>query len=256
MAFKIPRSMVSISTDRLELSNSGVYLLIGRSDDQLKEKVYIGESEDVLSRLNQHIANGEHEWQDWSECVVFVSKDNQLNKAMKKYLESSLYDLAKTADRCELNNSNRPRKSTLSELDSSEMEEYLDNLRLLMGTMGYRFLEPSITKEQREDAIIFHYKSKRTECDAKGIIAEDGFVVLKGSIISNTVADSFVSSGYNSLRQKLITEGTIKERTFVKDHLFSSYSAAAAVVAGYNVNGWLNWKDDNGNSINDHFSDQ
>ncbi len=61
--------MLSKSSDRQELSNAGVYFLIGKSDDQLRDKVYIGESEDVLYRLNQHITAGQKEWQDWSDCV-------------------------------------------------------------------------------------------------------------------------------------------------------------------------------------------
>ena len=127
LAYKIPRSMLSKCSDRTDLGYAGVYFLIGKSDDQVKDKVYIGESEDVLYRLNQHVQAGEKEWQDWSDCVVFISKDNQLNKAMIKYLESSLYDLAITADRAEVTNGNHPKKSSLSELDSAEMEEYLED---------------------------------------------------------------------------------------------------------------------------------
>ena len=251
LAYKIPRSILTKSSDRQELSNAGVYFLIGKSDDQTKDKVYIGESEDVLYRLNQHIVAGQKEWQDWSDCVVFISKDNQLNKAMIKYLESSLYDLTLTADRCELNNGNRPRKSSLSELDAAEMDEYLDNLRLLMGTMGYRFLEPSLTQEQKRDAVIFFLSSKKTGYDAKGSIAEDGFVVFKGSVVSDGVADSFVTKGYNVLRERLVSDGIIVDRTFTKDYLFSSYSAAASVIEGHNANGWLDWKDASGKTIND-----
>ena len=251
LAYKIPRTMLSKCSDRADLDYAGVYFLIGKSDDQVKDKVYIGESEDVLYRLNQHVQAGEKEWQDWSDCVVFISKDNQLNKAMIKYLESSLYDLATTADRAEVTNGNRPRKSSLSELDAAEMDEYLENLRLLMGALGYRFLEPSISKIMKKEDNIFHLNSKKTDYDAKGMIVDDGFVVLKGSIISDGIADSFKTKGYNVLRERLISEGVIKDRVFVKDQLFSSYSAASSVIEGHNSNGWLDWKDSKGNTIND-----
>ena len=250
LAYRIPRSMVSKCSDRSDLSNSGVYFLIGRSDDQLRDKVYIGESEDVLYRLNQHISNGQKEWQDWIECVVFISKDNQLNKAMIKYLESSIYDLAVKADRAEINNANRPRKSSLSELDAAEMDEYLNNLMLLMGTLGYKFLEPFQTPQQKENALIFYLSSKKSGYDAKGCIVDDGFLVYQDSIVSDGIADSFKSKGYNNLRERLITEGIIKERVFTRDHLFSSYSAAASVIVGHNANGWLDWKDASGKNIN------
>ena len=243
--------MLSKCSDRTDLNYAGVYFLIGKTDDQVKDKVYIGESEDVLYRLNQHVQAGEKEWQDWSDCVVFISKDNQLNKAMIKYLESSLYDLAITADRAEIINGNRPRKSSLSELDAAEMDEYLENLRLLMGALGYRFLEPSISKAMKKGDNIFYLSSKKTGYDAKGMIVDDGFVVLKGSTISDGIADSFKTKGYNVLRERLISEGVIRNRVFVKDQLFSSYSAASSVIEGHNSNGWLDWKDDKGRNIND-----
>lgn len=253
LAYRIPRNMLSKCTDRPDLHYAGVYFLIGKTDDQVNDKFYIGESEDVLYRLNQHVQNGEKEWQDWSDCVVFTSKDNQLNKAMIKYLESSLYDLAVTADRGEVNNGNRPRKSTLSELDAAEMDEYLDNLRLLMATLGYRFLEPSVAKDMDEGDNMF-YLNRRSGCDARGIIVDDGFVVLKGSVISDGIADSFKKKGYNILRERLIDEGVIMDRTFTKDHLFSSYSAASSVIEGHNTNGWIHWKDKEGRNIDERLN--
>jgi len=254
LAYKIPRSMLSKCSDRTDLDYAGVYFLIGKSDDQVKDKVYIGESEDVLYRLNQHVQAGEKEWQDWSDCVVFISKDNQLNKAMIKYLESSLYDLAITADRAEVTNGNRPRKSSLSELDAAEMDEYLENLRLLMGSLGYRFLEPAVRSSQKETRIVFMLANKKNGYNAKGIIVDDGFLVFKGSTISNIEADSFKARGYHVLRERLISQGTIKDCVFVKDCLFSSYSAASSVVKGYNTNGWIEWKDKDGKTINDYLN--
>lgn len=253
LAYRIPRNMLSKCSDRPDMDYAGIYFLIGKTDDQVRDKFYIGESEDVLYRLNQHIQNGDREWQDWSECVVFTSKDNQLNKAMIKYLESSLYDLAVKADRGEVVNGNRPRKSSLSEPDAAEMDEYLDNLRLLMGTLGYRFLEPSIAKDMGREDNMF-YLSKKSGCDARGVIVDDGFVVLKGSVVSDGIADSFRSKGYNLLRERLVDEGVIRDRTFVKDHLFSSYSAASSVVEGHNSNGWVDWRDRDGRTIDERLN--
>jgi len=234
----------------------GVYFLIGRNDDQIMEKVYIGESEDVLCRINQHLVAGSKEWQDWTECIMFLSKSDELNKAKIKYLESSLCELAKDADRCELNNGNKPRKSALSEIDETEMKEYLSNLRLLMGAMGHSFLEPLVKLGvEKIEGIEYHLSSKKSDYDAKGHIVNEGFVVLKGSKISDIIADTFKGTGYYNIREKLISDGIIKDRIFTKDYLFSSYSAAGTVVSGYRVNGWLVWKDEEGRSINENLSE-
>lgn len=44
-AYKIPRSMVKMSTDRSELSSPGVYILFGENSEDTDKKIaYIGES--------------------------------------------------------------------------------------------------------------------------------------------------------------------------------------------------------------------
>lgn len=248
LAFRVPRTMIARCSDRTELTYTGVYFLIGRDEEQ-GDSVYIGEAEGILKRINQHISKDT--WQDWTECVVFVSKDDELNKAQVKYLESSLYELASKAGRCRLENMNHPTKSSLSEADEAEMLEYLDNLRLLMGAMGHRFLEPPITKEEEYEGVVYHMSSTKTGYDARGMIVSDGFVVMKGSRISDGIANSFRTKGYNKLRNALIANETIVDGVFVKDHHFDSYSASSSVIQGHNSNGWIEWRTEDGRTLDD-----
>lgn len=256
IAYKIPRNMLSKCTDRSDLQFTGIYMLIGRTEDDSSDKVYVGEAEQVLSRINQHVVNGAKEWNEWNECVVFISKDDNLNKAQVKYLENSVYTLAKKAGRCELSNGNCPTKSSLSEADTAEMEEFIFNLRLLTGAMGYRFLEPVISKVTEESSVEYHMKSNKTGYDAHGRIVSDGFVILEGSIVSEGTAKSFADKAYYRLREKLVADGSIVDHVFTKDVLFSSYSAAASVVTGHNSNGWIEWITDDGKTIGDSESEK
>ena len=41
------------------------------------------------------------------------------------------------------------------------------------------------------------------------------------------------------------------EYVFTQDFLFSSPSTAAALVLGRSANGWLEWKDQNGKTLNE-----
>ncbi len=183
-----PRTTASKCSDRRDLLSTGVYFLIERTEDGYRDKVYVGEAESVLPRISQHI-NNIREWQDWTEFVAFVSKDNALNKAMAKYLEASLYMMAKEAGRCELVNGNSPTKSSLSETDEAEMKEYLDNLRLLMGSMGHRFLDAEAAATGPDGkSEIFYLASAKTGASASAIMVDDGFLVRKGSKVS----DAFV----------------------------------------------------------------
>lgn len=68
-----------------ESNRPGVYFLLGE-DETSKNKVYIGESENVWERLKNHDTSKDF----WSEVIVFTSKDENLTKSHVKYLESKL----------------------------------------------------------------------------------------------------------------------------------------------------------------------
>ncbi len=214
--------------------------------------MYVGEAESVLPRISQHVSNG-REWQDWTEFVAFVSKDDSLNKAMAKHLEASLYGLAREAGRCELVNATSPTKSSLSETDEAEMGEYLDNLRLLMGAMGHRFLEREASATRPDEAgEVFRYSSGRTGASASAVMVDDGFLVLKGSRVSGDVGNG-VHGGYRALRARLEGDGSIVDLVLTRDVLFASCSAAMAVVAGRVNRPWVAWKTDDGRTLDEMY---
>lgn len=78
--------------------------------------------------------------------------------------------------------------------------------------------------------------------DAKGRSTANGFVILKGSKVSKTIAPSFKNSGYYRLRCSLESGGTIRARRFTRDCIFDSLSAASSVVLGRCSNGKIEWK--------------
>jgi hypothetical protein len=247
-AFKIPRKKIKDSSDRPELENTGVYILFGKSDKtENKDLAYIGEAEGIYKRLMQHVASKDF----WNESLVFVSKDENLNKAHIKYLESRLYEIAINVNRYELENSNIPPKPNISESDKAEMEEFIENIKLLVNTLGFKIFEElrqvNQTAEEQEKNT-FYIEAARG-ANAKGQITNEGFVVLKDSEIADTITNSFPKN-WLSLRESLLAEGIVSplngKLTFTKDHLFTSPSAAAAIVMGRSANGLTEWKLSNG----------
>ena len=121
-AYRIPRGKVKDCSDRPDLKGTSVYLLFGRAESSTsKPKAYIGEAENAYSRLVQHVSEKEF----WNESVVFISKDENLNKAHIKYLESRLHEIGTAAGRYDLQNGNTPTRSSISESDQAEMEEFI-----------------------------------------------------------------------------------------------------------------------------------
>lgn len=68
VAYKIPRIMLDSCKDREHLKQSGVYFLLGRSDDTGKGIAYIGQAgvrkngEGILYRLLEHKHNPEKDF--------------------------------------------------------------------------------------------------------------------------------------------------------------------------------------------------
>ena len=249
-AYRIPRGKVKDCSDREELKSTAVYLLFGKAEfSTTKPRVYIGEAENAYGRLVQHVSEKEF----WNESVVFISKDENLNKAHIKYLESRLYEIAISASRYDVQNGNIPTKSSISEADQAEMEEFIDYVKMLINTMGFKVFEPIVKKNtvnnlQSEELFI---KGARG-ANAIGKRVSDGFVVFKDSEIAIDTVPSF-PKGFNALRDELIenelitqSEGKLK---FASDYLFSSPSASAAVVMGRNANGLIEWKDKTGRDL-------
>ena len=93
--YKMTRDALADFSRRVDAQNTGVYFLFGR-DDEMNDTIYIGEAEQMLTRLKQHI--NDHE--EWNECIAVISKDNHLNKAHVKHLEFDFHQLSRDKRRC------------------------------------------------------------------------------------------------------------------------------------------------------------
>ena len=246
-AYKIPRNRIKESTERTELANTGVYFLFGKSDlDSDKNIVYIGEAENIIKRLVQHLNEKDY----WNEAIVFISKDENLNKAHIKYLEHRLYQIAKEVDRFEVKNANTPSLPSISEPDQAEMEEFIDNIKMLVNILGFKvFEELRQTEENASNTTTTFFIQAARGADAIGQMTSEGFVVFKDSKVARSTVKS-IPEGIKKLREKLLEDKIIQQvgenYLFMKDHLFNSPSAAASLVMGRSANGLTEWKSKDG----------
>ena len=241
--YKIPRNNLKDVSNRSDLKKPGVYFLIGHNEDD-KEAVYIGESEDVFKRLYQH-----QEKDFWTEALVIISKDENLNKAHIKYLEFSLHDEAVEANRYKIFNSNVPTKPAISEAEIAVMSEFSTNLKLLVGALGFRIFE-KLTKSLTSKQDKYRIDAARGAV-ATGIMTTEGFVVFKGSKIASTEVPSMPES-FKKKRAQIISEKVVIDFEFTQDYLFSSPSTAAAVVMGRSANGLKEWKLKDGSNLGEN----
>lgn len=245
-----PRGRYPKVKSRKEFTSSGVYLLVGRSSDDDRPTIYIGEAETVRARIDNHYANKEF----WQQAIVFTTKGDPLNKAEVQYLEARLVALAMEIKRCRLDNVNVPNLPSLSEPDEAQVAGYLDELLSLLPVLGidaFETAEAASTGRRH-----FYWKGKGWS--ATGYVTSSGFAVAAGSIARKSTVPSMqehVPSDYNK-RQQLIKDGILVQDAqgykFTVDHVFSSPSQAAAVCAGRSANGRVDWKDKDGVTLKTH----
>jgi Domain of unknown function (DUF4357) len=245
-AYKIPRIKIKDCTDRDDLTSTGVYLLFGK-DEEGKDQVYIGEAESILKRLNQQLTQKDF----WNEAIIFISKDENLNKAHIKYLENRLHDIAKSANRYKIDNSIIPTQSSISESDRAEMEEFIEYIKMLVNTLGHKVFDEKREFKPKQKQETFFIKAARG-AEGQGEPTSDGFVVFKNSKAAATIVNS-MTPNFITYRQKLIDERILIDRgdhfEFSDDYIFSSPSTAAVMVMGRNANGLTEWKNNAGKTL-------
>jgi hypothetical protein len=256
-----PRSKLAELVQRPECARTGVYFLVGPDpDDSLRTRVYIGESEDVAQRLKQHNhpekPDGRGGKDFWERVCLVTSKDQNLTKAHAKYLESKLIGIAANAGRCVLSNGTAPDYAGLPESDRADMAFFLEQVRIVLPALGLDFLlEPPRVATLNSEAsatvveplgVSPRFVLENQNFGIKAFAEEvDGlFMVFKGSRTRGQWNSS--AHSYELLFRRLIADGVLvpdgpEHCVFSADYLFSSPSAAAAVVYARNANGRTSW---------------
>ena len=249
-AIKIPRIEVS-SCNREDITQAGVYFLFCKDDDGT-DSVYIGEAENVKERLVQHLRDyqSEKEKYEWNTAVIFIGRD--LNKALIRYLENRFVEIARNCKRYNVLTKNTFKNTVMKESQIAVMEEFVDNVKVLINTLGYKVLEPYVAEDcssaQIDDEILFIASGNAS---AKGRVTTEGFVVLKGSVVNKLSPTKSLTTGMIKLREKHFNDGKVQNLVVMEDILFSSSSAAADFVLGYSVSGPRTWKTQDGRPLKD-----
>lgn len=239
-AIIIPRSKLKDAKERQETKQPAIYFLFWEDEDWNK-KAYIWEAENLINRL------GSHDWaKDFRDTVIaFISKDNNLTKADVKYLESKSIQKAIKSNRFQIQNSAEPVPNNLPEYQVGAMDEFLNNIDLLMSALWYPILKDLPVVNKISDKII--YVLKLQGCDAKWIYTEEGFLILKWSVGRYKETESFWWKAKNT-KEELIEQKKVliqgEQMIFQEDYLSSAPSHASSLLAGRSSNGRTDWKDE------------
>ena len=190
----------------------------------------------------QHIRDygAEKEKFYWTTAVIFLGRD--LNKALIRYLEDRFVQIARDCKRYKVLTKNTYSKTVMKESQTAAMEEFIDNVRVLINALGYKVLEPTVQNvlgSSQDDEKLY---LSMGNAKATGVVTTEGFVLLAGATVNEKTSEKSLSKGAIALRKKHFNAGKVKDLTTTEDILFSSSSAAADFVTGYSVSGPANWK--------------
>ena len=264
IVYKVPRNMLeeckegSFSIIK-HLKQTGIYFLLGKNADTDKNTIYIGQAVirknglGLLGRIIEHKKNErERYWSDWNEVICFTTQNDSFGPTEISYLENQFTSLARSAQRYDVLNGNEPNQGNITEEKESELLEYIDYAKMIIGVLGHNVFEPILQEKTgnqdiQEDSPLFTFKGK---WKAFGKMTNEGFAVLKGSQLNPKLSKS--AHGFTVKARKMYADKIDSQNCLTDNVLFSSASAAAGFVGGCSLSGNVVWITEDGKSPKDY----
>lgn len=239
--YVVPRPLLSEAKSITGVNKPGIYYLISESDDGSIAKIYIGQTRNGISRLDDHNRSKDF----WNKAILFLADKNTFTLDMISGLEKYAIQKAMESKRYQVENSVVP-KYEIDEYDVVSIEEIYDEIQFIMGTQGYKMDDAKISLNQAD---VLH--TTRNGIEAFGVYDGEKFEVLEGSQI-NMKKDANLER-YNKQRAELIKDGSISQingkyiLNIILD--FNTPSGASDFVLGGSTNGWTEWKNKDGKTL-------
>ena len=252
VVYKIPRTALASCKNREHLQQSGVYFLFGKSDERDESVVYVGQAgirkngNGLLGRIIEHARNPEKDY--WTEAVAITTTNNTFGPTEISYLENQFTKLATDAKRYIVKNGNDPNPGNITEEKESELEEFIEYARIIMGILGHKVFVPldETTGDSASGDAIKVYLNERG-ADATGYLTSEGITVCRGSKIKATPTPS-CPEWIKKLRGKY-SAYIGGDSVLSKDIAFTSPSAAAGFCVFGSANGKVAWEDETGKTL-------
>ena len=249
VVYKIPRTELGSCKNREHLQQSGVYFLFGKLHEQ-ENVVYVGQASvrkngnGLLGRILEQRNKKDY----WNEAIAVTTINNYFGPTEISYLEHHFTELAKDAKRYIVKNRNDPNPGNITEEKESELNEFIEYVKFVMGIVGHKVFVPSdenMDGASPQSVPKLYLKERGVE--ATGILTNDGIIVCKGARLKDKPTPS-CPKWIKKLRNQ--NEEDINSNFILsKDIPFSSPSAAAAFCVFGTVNGRTAWKTEDGKTL-------
>lgn len=241
--YVIPRPLLSEAKKLSGINRPGIYYLISENDDNKIAQIYIGQARNGVVRLDDHNRSKNF----WNKAIMFLADSKTFSLDMISGLEAYAIGKAHDAKRYKVENSVNP-KYEIDEYDLPLIEEVYEEIQFIMATQGYKM---DNSKTTLNEANTLH--TTRNGILAFGVYDGENFEVLEGSEID--MNRKCHSATLEKQRQTALANGNIicfdgKYKLNVSVS-FTSPSSAAMFALGGSTNGWVEWKDKDGKTLDE-----
>lgn len=246
--YVIPRPLLSEAKKLKEINRPGIYYLISENDDNKITQIYVGQTRNGVSRLDDHNRSKDF----WNKAIMFLADSRTFSLDMISGLEAYAINKAMESKRYKVENTVNP-KYEIDEYDLPLIEEVYEEIKFIMATQGYKMENSQITLS--EDRILH---TTRNGINAFGVYDGEKFEVLENSEIDmsrRAYSDTIEKQRQNAIKNGDISikDGKYKLNVPVS---FSSPSSAGMFVLGGSINGWAEWKNKDGKTLDEAFRKQ
>ena len=241
--YVIPRPLLAEAKKITGINRPGIYYLINENDENKIAQIYVGQTRNGVIRLDDHNRSKDF----WNKAIMFLADSKTFSLDMISGLEEFAIIKAHESNRYKVENSVKP-KYEIDEYDQPSIEEVYEEIQFIMATQGYKM---DNAKMSMNEADIF--QTSRKGIIARGVHGGDKFQVLEGSEIN--LEKPVHLEKYNRQRKELYEKDEIVkqgDKYILKVTLeFNTPSGASDFVLGGSTNGWVEWKNKDGKTLDE-----
>lgn len=241
--YVIPRPLLSEAKSLSGMNRPGIYYLINEDDGNRIVQLYIGQTRNGIVRLDDHNRSKDF----WNKAIMFLAESKTFTLDMISGLEKFAIMKAQESKRYKVENNIVP-KYEIDEYDLAAVEEIYDEIEFIMATQGYKMND---AKKTSNEADILH--TTRNGIVAFGIYDGEKFEVLENSQVH--IDKPVHLQRYNRQRKELLSQQSIvnvEGKYILKVTLdFKTPSGASDFVLGGSTNGWIEWKNKDGRTLDE-----
>ena len=241
--YVIPRPLLSEAKNISGINRPGIYYLINEDDGNKIVQLYIGQTRNGIARLDDHNRSKDF----WNKAIMFLAESKTFTLDMISGLEKFAIIKAQESKRYKVENNVVP-KYEIDEYDLAAVEEIYEEIQFIMATQGYKMNDAKCTINEAD---ILH--TTRNGITAYGVYNGEKFEVLDGSQINMNKPTHL--QRYNRQREDLISQQSIINvdgKYILKVTLsFDTPSGAGQFILGGSINGWTEWKNKDGKTLDE-----